>query len=201
MDASTADSTSRSLLRRARERDPQAWTRLTAVYGPTIYAWCRRSGLQASDASDVMQEVFQAVAQSLDKFRKDRPGDTFRGWLWTITRNKIRDFARAIAKHADAAGGSINQQLIEQLSDDAPTDPEDESGEKSHSELAHRAVALMQSDFEETTWQAFWRVAVDSQSPQAVAEQLELSVAAVYMAKSRVLRRLRDELDGLDLMD
>ena len=201
MDASTADSTSQSLLRRAREHDPEAWSRLTAVYGPTLYAWCRRSGLQASDAADVTQEVFQAVAVSLDKFRKDRPGDTFRGWLWTITRNKIRDFARANAKRLDAAGGTANLQLIEQASDDGPFDPDDASGEKLHAALARRAVALMQSDFEATTWQAFWRVAVESQPPKSVAEDLGLSVAAVYMAKSRVLRRLREQLDGLDLLE
>ena len=201
MEASTADSTSRSLLRRARQHDPEAWTRLTAVYGPTIYQWCRRSGLQASDAADVTQEVFQSVANSLDTFRKDRPGDTFRGWLWTITRNKIRDFARANARRPEATGGTVNQQLIEQLSEGDLLADDDESGERLHSELARRAVALMQADFEETTWQAFWRVAVDAQAPKVVAEQLGISVAAVYMAKSRVLRRLREELDGLDLVD
>ena len=201
MDSQATESTSRSLLRRAREHDADAWRKLTAVYGPLIYQWCRRSGLQAGDAADVVQEVFRSVATALGNFRKERPGDTFRGWLWTITRNKIRDHARAMAKRPNPSGGSDNLERLAQLPDTAPSDSNDDSGEKLRSVLARRAVALMQSDFEESTWQAFWRVAVESQSPQTVAEQLGISVAAVYMAKSRVLRRLREELDGLDLLD
>ena len=183
------------------EHDAAAGEKLTAVYSPLVYQWCRRGGLQTSDAADVVQEVFRSVATGLDGFRKERPEDTFRGWLWTITHNKIRDHFRGRAGRPDARGGTTAQLQFQQLPDEAPSDPDDTTGQRLHSKLARRAVALMQTDFEETTWRAFWLTAVELQSPQSVAEQLDMSAAAVYMAKSRVLRRLRDELEGLDLID
>ena len=197
----TSESTSRSLLRRAREHDKAAWRKLTGVYSPLVYRWCRRAGLQTSDAADVVQEVFRSVATGLGGFRKDQPEDTFRGWLWTITRNKVRDHFRALAGRPDAQGGTTAQLQLQQVPDEAPSDTDDPTGEHLHSKLARRAVALMQTDFEETTWQAFWLTAVEQQPPQSVAEQLDMSAAAVYMAKSRVLRRLREELDGLELIE
>jgi len=197
----TSVSTSRSLLRRAREHDAAAWQKLTAVYTPLVYQWCRQAGLQTSDAADVVQEVFRSVATGLDGFRKERPEDTFRGWLWTITRNKIRDHYRASAGRPEAQGGTTAHVQLQQLPDEAPSDADDATGERLHSKLARRAVSLMQTDFEESTWRAFWLTAVELQPPQSVAEQLGVSAAVVYMAKSRVLRRLREELDGLDLID
>ena len=201
MNSQASESTSRSLLRRAREHDAVAWEKLTAVYSPLVYQWCRRAGLQASDAADVAQEAFRSVAMGLDSFRKERPEDTFRGWLWTITRNKIRDHFRARAGRPGAQGGTAAQLQLQQIPDEAPSDADDTTGQRLHSKLARRAVAVMQTDFEETTWQAFWLTAVDQRPPASVAEQLEMSSAAVYMAKSRVLRRLREELEGLDLID
>jgi len=197
----TGESTSRSLLRRARAHDPAAWTRLTAVYSPLVYRWCRRSGLQSSDAADVAQEVFRSVAAGLDGFRHQRPEDTFRGWLWTITRNKIRDHFRARAARPDARGGTTAQLALEQLPDEGPGGPDDDTDPGLLSKLARRAVALMQTDFAETTWRAFWLTAVEQQPARAVAEELGMSDAAVYVARSRVLRRLREELAGLDLID
>lgn len=196
----TSESTSRSLLRRARERDPLAWQRLTAVYSPLVYRWCRRAGLQNCDAADVAQEVFRGVAGAIDRFRKDRQDDTFRGWLWTITRSKIRDHFRRRQRQADAVGGSQIQQQLLALPQDPP-DSQAEGDLRLRSKLARRAVALMQEDFEESTWRAFWLTAVEEQPPASVAEQLGISTPAVYMAKSRVLRRLREELDGLDLLE
>jgi RNA polymerase sigma-70 factor, ECF subfamily len=197
----SSGSTSRSLLRRAREHDSDAWEKLTAVYTPLVYQWCRHAGLQVSDAADVAQEVFRSVVVGLDGFRKERPEDTFRGWLWTITRNKIRDHFRDHAGRPDAQGGTDAQLRLQQLPDAAPSDPDDTTGERLHSKLACHAVSLMQTDFEEVTWRAFWLTAVELQQPQAVAAQLDMSVTAVYKAKSRVLRRLREDLDGLDLID
>ncbi len=197
----TSDSTSRSLLRRARERDADAWQKLTAVYTPLVYQWCRRAGLQVSDAADVAQEVFRSVSTGLDGFRKERPEDSFRGWLWTVTRNKVCDHFRARAGEPDVQGGTEAQQWLQQVPEEAPNEQQDVTGQQLHSKLARHAVSLMQTDFEETTWRAFWLTAVELQSPQAVAEELDMSVAAVYKAKSRVLRHLREDLDGLDLID
>jgi RNA polymerase sigma-70 factor, ECF subfamily len=196
--AESSGSTSRSLLRRAREHDSDAWEKLTALYTPLVYQWCRRAGLQVNDAADVAQEVFRSVVVGLDGFRKERPEDTFRGWLWTITRNKIRDHFRACAGRPDAQGGTDAQLRLQQLPNAAPSGP---AGERLKSKLARHAVSLMQTDFEELTWQAFWLTAVELHQPKDVAEQLHMSVTAVYKAKSRVLRHLRAELDGLDLID
>src|SRR5262245_59702180 len=101
-----------SLLVRLRGQDADAWRRLTTLYGPVVYDWCRAAGLQAEDAADVGQEVFQAVARGLADFRRQRPGDSFRGWLWTIAHNKMRDFWRRQAARPQAAGGSSAQQRL-----------------------------------------------------------------------------------------
>src|SRR5262245_56120301 len=88
---SQGSSLATSLLVRVRALDPQAWQHLMALFEPVVHGWCRAAGLQPADAADVQQEVFQAVALNIGKFRRDRPGDSFRGWLWGITRNKLLD--------------------------------------------------------------------------------------------------------------
>jgi RNA polymerase sigma-70 factor (ECF subfamily) len=98
-------SISSSLLERVRARDPQAWERLACLYGPLVYGWARQQGLQDADAGDVVQEVFGTVAARIADFRRDGPGASFRGWLWTITRNKLGDHFRRRASRPQAAGG------------------------------------------------------------------------------------------------
>jgi RNA polymerase sigma-70 factor (ECF subfamily) len=194
-------STSRSLIRRAAVQDPAAWERLSEVYTPLVYQWCRRLELQPQDAADVVQEVFRALLKSLASFRRDRPGDSFRAWLWTITRNKIRDHHRRCAASRPAAGGSAAHKMLEQIPDRAPEEDDEGQVRQVQAELAQRAMALMQRDFEPQTWQAFWKTAVENKTAPQAAEELGMSVAAVYMAKSRVLRRLRTEFDELDLIE
>ncbi len=186
-----------SLLLRLQEAVPQAWERLTQLYGPQVYSWCRRKGLSPEDAADLGQEVFQAVARAIHDFRRDRPGDSFRGWLWTVTHNKIRDHWRRQAEQAPAVGGSTFQRQLAEVP--APESLADDSGPTSTDaqDLYRRALALIQTDFEERTWQAFWRVAVDGQTAGDVAAELGISKGAVYIAKSRVLRRLQDEFGEL----
>ncbi len=108
-------STSASLLQRAQQGEAEGWHRLAQVYGPLVYAWARRSGCQAADAADIMQETFAAVAKALPTFDHQRPNATFRGWLWTITRNKIRDQARL--DQANAVGGTEAQLRLDQVAD------------------------------------------------------------------------------------
>jgi RNA polymerase sigma-70 factor (ECF subfamily) len=189
------ESTSRTLLERVRVRDPEAWQRFAALYGPFVYRWSVRYGLQPHDAADVTQEVFRTVAENLDRFQRRAPGDSLRGWLWTVTRNKIHDYHRRRRQEPSAAGGTAAHYQMQQVPD-LPESTDDAPGSIS-AELAHRALRLMQSDFEPTTWQAFWKVVVDGRSTAEAAQELALSVAAVYKAKSRVLIRLRQELDGL----
>jgi len=193
---SATELTSASLLDRLRADDADAWRRLVHLYSPLVFAWCRRSGLRDSDVDDVMQEVFRSVALSIGGFRRDRTGDTFRGWLWTITRNKLNDHFR---KHADrpvAVGGSTMHGRLLEVPEEEPL-PEDASAADSPGALVRRALDLIRRDFEESTWQAFWQVAVDNRPAGDVATGLGLSVFAVYQAKYRVTRRLREELEGL----
>jgi RNA polymerase sigma-70 factor (ECF subfamily) len=187
-----ADSTSHTLLERVRLRDAAAWRRFVELYGPVVFAWARRASLQTHDAADVVQEVFQAVAGGITRFRLEQSGDTFRGWLRTITLNKVRDQFRNRPNYA--LGAAAIDELPARL---AAEDEADSRSGRAVAELAHRALTLLQTEFETNTWRAFLRTAVDGLSPADAAAELGLSTAAVYKAKSRVLNKLRRELDGL----
>lgn len=189
----TCDSTSLSLLKRACTHDADAWQRLSDLYVPLVYRWACQAGLQESDAADIVPEVFQAIATRIHDFRHDRPGDSFRGWLYTITRNKVRDHFRGVADRPGAEGGTEAYAQLKEL----PEESSVEDISKQTVALAHRAAELMKVDFEPQSWQVFWRIVVQGHGPADVAGDLGMSIAAVYQAKSRVLRRLRHELSGL----
>ena len=191
----TSSSTSISLLRRARERDPEAWTRLAKLYTPLVYRWSRQSGLQSTDGADVVQEVFRSVAAKIEDFHMDEPNSSFRGWLWTITRNEVRLHYRKHRNRPQVAGGTEANNLLQQHPDLLEQDSEP-SGFDSRKSLMHRALQLVRQDFNEQTWRAFWRLAIDGQSATEVAEDLGMNAAAVRQAKYRVLCRLREELDS-----
>ena len=165
------------------------------LYGPIVYRRTVRGGLKPHDVADVVQDVFTAVAEHLGSFQRHTASDTFRGWLWTVTRNKVLDFFRRRQSEPAGAGGSTAHRRMEQL----PELPErdDEPAESFAADLSRRALLLIQTEFEPNTWQAFWAVAVDGRLPADVARDLGLTAAAVYKAKSRILLRLRNELDGL----
>src|SRR5207253_3239494 len=112
--------TSLSLLARLRENDPEAWRRLVGLYGPLVLHWGRRAGLGGADAADLLQDVFRAVSGAIGRFRRDRPADTFRGWLWSIARNKLRDHFRDREKRPVATGGSEAHARLTQVPEDEP---------------------------------------------------------------------------------
>jgi RNA polymerase sigma-70 factor (ECF subfamily) len=190
-------STSLGLLERVRARDQSAWERLVELYAPLVFEWCLRSGLQHADAADLGQEVFVAVARKINDFRRDRPGDTFRGWLFTITRNKIRD--RRHPPGTIGAGGSDIQRQMHDVpglnEDDA--DSSDRNEPREDKILLHRAIGLVRREFESRSWDAFWRTFVDDEPAAEVAAALGMTPNAVYVAKSKVLRRLREEYETL----
>ena len=185
--------TSLSLLGRARNRDADAWRRLVEIYSPLVFFWARRAGLAHADAGDLVQEVWQSVAAALSRFRRDERTGTFRGWLWTIARNKLTDHFRKREAEPAAAGGTDARKFLE-------TFPEEESADDTgvqENQLLHRALAQIKPEFEELTWLAFWRMTVDSQTAADVGRELSLAANAVHQAKFRVLRRLRAEMAGL----
>ncbi len=194
----TSSLTSPSLLVRVKENDPEAWTRLSRIYGPLVYQWSRRCGLSAEDAADIVQEVFGMLARRIDGFRRERPEDTFRGWLWTIARNKVRDHVRRAQDRPVADGGTVAYERFQQLADDAP-EPWDDDDQRSVTEqgVVGRALVLIQTEFEPTTWKSFWMASIEQKSTDEIAASLGITKQAVRQAKYRVLRRLREEMDGL----
>ena len=200
-------STSVSLLQLAKRGDPDGWRRVTQLYGPIVYGWARRCGCQAADAADVMQDTFAAVAGAIGRFDHERDGATFRGWLWTITRNKIRDLERD--KDQVAIGGTDAQIQLQQIprpegnspsiaaereiSAEPPTSADDDA-----SVIRQRALAVIRDSFDPRAWKMFWETTVIGRPPADVAEEMSVSRWAVYKARARVLQRLQIELDGLD---
>lgn len=184
-----------SLLRRVRIRDDAAWQRLVHLYSPLVYRWCRQKGLSADDAENLGQEIFLAVDRGLPNFSRGQDGATFRGWLRRITQHKIVDFFRRGARQPKGLGGSAAQQrFVDLAADNAWEETAAEVGEET-AILYRRVVDWVRTEFEETTWQAFYRVVVDGQAPADVAADLQITKNAVYLAKSRILRRVREQFD------
>jgi RNA polymerase sigma-70 factor (ECF subfamily) len=197
-DSRAPGSTAPSLIEQVRAGDSGAWERLVHLYSPLVYGWARRADLQAADAADVMQEVFRAVLTGIAGFRRDRPGDRFRSWLWGITHNKLADFWRQRASQPAVAGGSDAQERLAQLAAEEEASSFGQQPSAQTLGVFRRAVRLLRSEFEERSWRAFWRVVVEGQRPADVAAELGLTVNAVYVAKSRILHRLRQELGDLE---
>jgi RNA polymerase sigma-70 factor (ECF subfamily) len=174
----------------ARLDDPEdrlAWQQFVDLYGSLVYGFARQRGLQDADAADLTQEVLLAIAQTAGHWRYDPQRGSFRGWLYGITRNKIAQFLRSRQSQPVGSGDTTMQQRLAE-------EPEPESEaiwEREYQQHLFRlAAAQIQKNFSATTWQAFWRTAVEGASGAAVAAELGISVGAVYVARSRVLARL-----------
>lgn len=192
MEVLTSSSTSSNLLTLVRRRDHEAWNRFVQLYAPLVYGWCRRGGLNASDSGDVTQEVFAKVFTAIEGFRHDRPGDTLRGWLRVICRNKLHDHHRHRADGPSAVGGTDAKQFFAEIAE-----ADDESTVVTERQaLARRAAEMVRREFEPRTWEAFWLVSVEHRTAVEAAQQLGMTPGAVRQAKYMVLRRLREELAG-----
>ena len=195
-------STASSLLEKVRADDQEAWGRLVELYGPLIEYWGRQGSLNPQDCADLVQETFGAVWLHIAKFRRERPGDSFRGWLYRIARNKRIDCIRAEAAHPRPAGGStavgrLHQLPAPQLPDEEPPEPDDPADPGSERALQLRALNQIRSNFEPKTWRAFTLTVVEGMKAPAAATTLGMTAAAVRKAKSRVLQRLREYLGDL----
>jgi RNA polymerase sigma-70 factor (ECF subfamily) len=185
------NTTSASLLERLRQPvDREAWGRFVQIYTPLIYGFTCRLGVPDQDRADLVQQVFTLLIQKLPAFAYDQH-KRFRGWLWTLTLNQWRAVQR---QRTPALLGPADASL------DQVPDPQSDCvlGDEEYREyLVGRVMKLLQAEFQPTTWKAFWECVACNRSGMEVAGQLGISVAAVYAAKSRVLRRLRQELQGL----
>jgi len=193
---SEGSSTSRSLLQKLKHADNRAWDELVELYAPLVYFWCRKTGISSQDIPDVVQDVFRSVVAGIGAFRKERPTDTFRGWLRTVTRNCLNDYFRKQQRNPRGAGGTAAQLRIEQLADEEIAgDDEERVAEQA---LFRRGLETIRRHFDPKTWQAFWRVVVDGLSASDVAAELGMRPGTVRVAKSRVLQRLRRHLGDVE---
>lgn len=177
-----------SLLVRLRdERDAEAWRLFVELYAPVVYGLYRRHGLQDADAADLTQDVFRSVAGAIRRLDYDPRKGTFRGWLHTVARNRLRDWRAK--RHERGSGDSAVRQRLEELPAPAEADPDwDRDYEQ---RIFAWAAEQVRDEFRENTWRAFWLTAVDGKSGPEAAAALGLSLGAVQVAKSRVLARLK----------
>jgi RNA polymerase sigma-70 factor (ECF subfamily) len=183
--------TSISLLQRLRDPgQPDAWARFAELYTPLLFYWARKAGLQEADAADLVQDVFATLVRKLPEFRYDQ-GKSFRSWLRAVALNKWRDRQRQKARlPAGADNGELDEAAV-------PDGLESFWEEEHRHFLLRRALELMQAEFRPSTWKACWEHVFEGRPVAEVAAELGLTENAVYVAKFRVLRHLRQELEGL----
>lgn len=180
-----------SLLVRLRDADDrEAWASFVDLYAPVVYGFARGRGLQDADAADLTQTVLLKVARSVGSFRYDPKRGSFRGWLFTIACNELRRSLER-PRRARGTGGSDAQRLLE--AQPAPgADPLASWQEAWERQVFAWAAEQARAGCEERTWLAFWRTAVEDRSGKDVAAELGMSVAAVYLAKGRVLAKIKE---------
>ncbi len=180
-----------SLLVRLRDpRDEAAWRDFIALYGPLVYGYARKQGLQDADAADLCQDVLLAVAGNVGRLEYDPRHGSFRNWLFVVVRSKLANWWTAQARRTLGSGDLATDRLLHQC----PSPPGDETQWETEWErrLVGWACEQIRGAVTEATWQAFWRTAIEGQPGKRVAADLGLSLAAVYHARSRVLARLKE---------
>jgi RNA polymerase sigma factor (sigma-70 family) len=186
-----------SLLARIKDTgDRQAWAEFVDIYAPLIYGFARRQGLQDADAADLTQEVLGAVARSAARLDYDPARGTFRGWLFSVVRNELCDFGSAKRRQQHGTGDTDMKRRLE--GQPAPSEDEVAAWESDYErQLFALACDQVRRDFQDATWQAFWLTATQGKSGKEVARMLNMTTAAVYLAKRRVIARLRQQIDYL----
>ena len=187
--------TSVSLLERVRLRsDAEAWRRLVELYEPLLNGWLRRYSVPPADAADVVQEVLAVLVRELPEFRHDLRRGAFRRWLRNILLNRLRAFWRS-RRRAGESGGEA-EAILGRLED--PSEGLERLWEQEHDRhVLVGLTELLRKEFEPVTWDAFRLAALEGRPYPEVAAALGLSVNAVRIAKSRVLKRMRQEAEGL----
>ncbi|MBX3442183.1 MAG: sigma-70 family RNA polymerase sigma factor [Planctomyces sp.] len=171
--------------------DHQAWQEFATIYEPAVYRFARRSGLQHADAAELTQDVLARLSQSLPDWY-DGPGrGPFRRWLFAIARSRLIDGWRRSQRRLAALGAPLGGDAIESL---AVRDDGEPFEVELRREMIRASARALRSEFQETTWLAFWKTTIEGLSPQAAAEALGMTPGAVYGARSRVLARLRTQV-------
>ena len=190
-------STRPSLLVRLRDpQDEHAWAEFLEIYGPLVRRLAARRGLQEADAADLTQEVFRVVAAAIDRWDPDPARGSFRGWLFRIARNLMINFLAQQRRHPRGSGDNDVRRLLEEQP--APSADSALFDEEYKRRLFGWAADQVRGEFRESTWQAFWRTSVDGQGPRQVADGLGMTVGAVYVARCRVMARLRRTIEQVE---
>ena len=188
-----------TLLFRIRDaQDQEAWERFIDLYAPLVYGYLRKRGLQDADSADLTQDVLRQVAAAAKSLEYDAKRGTFRGWLFRVVQNRLTDHWRKEGIREHGAGDTNAQQQLNELPQPGGLDPSAEWDADYERQLFHYAANIVKQDFTPATWQAFWLTSVEGQPGKDVAEKLGLSVAAVYLAKGRVMTRLKNQVKLLD---
>ena len=190
------DATRPSLLVRIKDpRDREAWDQFVEIYAPLVYEMARRRGLQDADAADLTQDVLRSVAGAVGRLDYDRRKGTFRSWLYTVTRNALNTFFDTQRR---APRGTGDSAVLEWLEGRPGPDEESAIWDREYQQrLLAYAAEQVRPSFEETTWQAFWQTAVEGTPGKDVARKLGMTLGAVYIAKSRVLARIKEHVRQL----
>jgi RNA polymerase sigma-70 factor (ECF subfamily) len=190
--------TRHSLLVRLRDpRDAEAWTEFLGIYEPLVYRLARKKGFQDADAMDLSQEVFRSVAAAIERWDPDPGRGSFRAWLFRIARNLMVNFLAGQRRQPRGVGDTDMNRLLE--AQPAPSDDDSALFDAEYrAGLFRWAADAIQGEFTASTWQAFWRTAVEAHDVKHVAAELGLSVGAVYIARSRVLARLRARIERVE---
>lgn len=180
---------------RSSPSDPAAWSEFVGWYGRHVYAWCKAWGVQEADAQDISQEVFLKLSVRMRDFQYD-PSGSFRAWLKTVTHHAWQDHLDRQRRPGQGAGGD---SALERLSAvEAKDDLTRRLADAADQELLKEAAARVRLRVEPRTWDAFHLLAVEGRSGAEAAEALGMKVAAVFVARSKVQRMLREELQRLD---
>jgi RNA polymerase sigma-70 factor (ECF subfamily) len=185
-----------SLLVRLREpRDEAAWREFVERYGPVVYGYARKQGLQDADAADLSQDVLAAVAGAVGRLEYDPARGSFRNWLFTIVRRKLANWRAARRGRAQGSGDSATDLVLESVPARPPAETDWEA--EWEDRLFAWACTQVRREVTDVTWQAFWRTAIDGQAGKDAAAGLGLSVTAVYSARSRVQARLKELIQSV----
>src|SRR5262249_55873841 len=176
--------------------DRAAWQQFVELYGSLVYGFARRRGLQDADAADLTQEVFLTLAQDAGRWHYDPQQGPFRRWLFGVSRHKIAKFLQRRQAQPVGSGDTNAQQRLAEEPSPGP-DTEAVWEQEFQQQLFRLAAAQIKDSFAPNTWQAFWRTAVDGKSAAEVGAELSMSPGAVYVAKSRVLARLTEQIQQM----
>lgn len=180
------------IARLSRAEDRDAWEQFTQVYQPFLYRYARRRGLSDDQAHDLVQRIMISVMGAVADWRPDPKRPKFRVWLYTIAHNHVIKYWRSSARHPVGSGGTTAMQILREVPD---CDGQDDEQTEYRHQVVLFAASRIRKQVESQTWSAFWMTAIEGIDCQQVASQLEMSISSVYAARSRVISRIRSQLE------